>query len=302
MLKKGDKTIIGIDHGYGYIKSAQTIMKSGIKELPIAPPFTEDLLEFNGNIYVVGQTRTEHSADKTINQEYYILTLASMAEEMKKGKVSKLDNVIIAAGLPYSFISAQKNSFRRYLTKNKNIDFKYEGKKYHIGIKDAKIFPQGFPVIAKQLGKYKGKTVSIADIGSRTIDILTFRDGKPLYEMCFSIDNKGTLDCIDMVMKYHLAKFQQEIQEEDIQRIFQDKTVTLSKESVKFVKELIKMYIDDVMKQIVGKGVTGETIFCGGGATVVKNYYKNLPDTCIIQEDIHCNAAGYEMLAFNTLK
>ena len=302
MLKKGDKTIIGIDHGYGYIKTAQTIMKSGIKELPIAPPFTEDLLEFNGNTYVVGQTRTEHAADKTENQDYYILTLAGIAAEMKKERVSKLNDVIIAAGLPYSFISAQKDSFRRYLMKNKNLDFKYEGKKYHIGIKDVKIFPQGFPVIAKELGKYKGKTVSIVDIGSRTIDILTFRDGKPLYDMCFSIDNKGTLDCIDMVMKYHLAKFQQEIKEEDIQRIFQNKTVTLSSESVKFVKGIIQMYIDDVMKQIVGKGVTGETIFCGGGATVVKNYYKNLPDTDIIQEDIHCNASGYEMLAFNTMR
>jgi len=128
----GNNIIIGVDHGYGYIKSAGTIFKSGVEELPIKPPFMEDILELKNRTFVVGQIRNEHPSDKTKTDEYYNLTLVSLAKEMKCNGMTEAKNVILAAGLPYSFFSAQKDQFKEYLLKKKTLNFSYEGEKYHI--------------------------------------------------------------------------------------------------------------------------------------------------------------------------
>ncbi len=302
MLKKANKIIIGVDHGYGYTKSAETILKSGIEELPVRPPFEEDILTYNGNIYAVGQHRSELPAEKTQTIDYYILTLAAIAKEMMIHNLRRVNDLIIAAGLPYSFMSKQSDKFARYLRQNKNVEFVYEGKKYSITIKGVKIYPQGFPMIATGLGKEKTGETSVVDIGSRTIDILTFFNGKPVYDKCFSLDRKGTLDCIDAISKYYLSEFQESINEAYIQAIFQGEKVNLPAENIKFVKKFIKLYINNILKELEAKGIKYNVIYCGGGATVLKNFGKDIDASSVIKDDIYGNARGYEVLAYNTIK
>jgi plasmid segregation protein ParM len=302
MIKKNNKIIIGVDHGYGYTKTAKTIIKSGIEELPIAPPFTDDILSYNGNIYTVGQKRNEQLAEKTQTNDYYILTLAAIAKELKEHNIVRANELIIAAGLPYSFMSMQKDKFTRYLQRNKNVEFNYEGKKYSVTIKGVKVYPQGFPMVATELGNKKNEEISVVDIGSRTIDVLTFIGGKPQYDKCFSIDRKGTLDCIDAISKYYLSQYQEAIDEETIQLIFQNKKVSIPDENIKFIKKFIKIYINDVIKQLEAKGIKYNVIYCGGGSTVLKNYGKEIDVSSVIKDDIFGNAKGYEMLAYNTIK
>lgn len=151
------------------------------------------------------------------------------------------------------------------------------------------------------MNEYRDKTVSIADIGSRTIDVITYRRGKPFYDMCFSIDKKGTLDWIDGIEKYYLSKYQEKIEEEDIQCIFQNQKTSVSKNQTQYVKDLIKFYVKDVMKLLESK-IPNPLVLCGGGATVVTNYYNTGNKNIIIREDIFCNAKGYELLAYNSMK
>lgn len=300
MKKIGNNIIIGVDHGYGYIKSANTIFKSGVEELPMKPPFQEDILELKNRTLVVGQIRNEHPADKTKTDEYYNLTLVSLAKEMKSNGITEAKNVILASGLPYSFFSAQKDQFKEYLLKKKILNFTYEGQKYHVELKDVHIYPQGLPVLAKELDKYKEKTISVVDIGSRTIDVITYRKGKPFYNECFSQDKKGTLDCIDLVEKNFLAKFQEKIDEEDTQCIMQKGVCSLNPNQVAFVKEIIKFYAKDVLKLIDSK-LNGSIIICGGGASVIKNYGGKLRNGIEVNDDIFCNARGFEVLSANRI-
>lgn len=300
MKKTNNKIIIGVDHGYGYTKGANVIMKSGIDRMIMEPPFKDDILKFQGEVYAVGQKRGEMQTEKTKTIDYYILTLATIAAEMKMANKTRLNDVVIAAGLPYSFMSTQAAAFQRYLGKNKKVEFTYEGTKYSVGISGVKLFPQGFPMIAYELAEDKDE-ITVADIGSRTIDVLTFVNGKPIYDKCFSLDRKGTLDAIDMIEKYFLAKFSESIPENKIQMIFQNKKVNLPQEQIKFIKDLIKAYANDVVKQLEAKGIKYNTIYCGGGAAVIKNYCKNLPEGTIINDDIHANARGYEELASDML-
>ena len=99
-------------------------------------------------------------------------------------------------------------------------------------------------MIAYELSEDK-EEVKVADIGSRTIDVLTFINGKPIYDKCFSLDRKGTLDCVDMIEKYFLTKFSETISENKIQDLLQNKKVNLPPEQIKFVKELIRNYVDE---------------------------------------------------------
>ena len=299
MKKKDETLIIGVDHGYGYVKTANTLMKSGIEELPEEQFFTDDILVFNDNVYAVGQNRTEQYEDKTQNLDYYILTLAAIARELQLKKIKKANNILLAVGLPYSYISRQRDDFKKYLGKQKNVTFKYEGSKYEITIKNVKVFPQGFPMITTELDSGVSD-LTVADIGSRTIDVLTFHDGKPVYQNCFSLDNKGTLDCIEQIRKAHLSKFGGHLPEDIIQDIFIGKEVNLAPEELKFIKKQIKFYIDNILKELQNRGIYYNCTYCGGGASLIKNYAKDkIHSSAKIDDDIFGNAKGYEELALN---
>lgn len=301
MKKIDNKIVIGVDHGYGYTKSASTIVKSGIEEYPIKPPFNEDILEFNRRVFVAGQVRNEHPADKTISKEYFYLTLVSLAKEMKEHGMHEAKNVILAVGLPYSFFSSQKEAFREYLLQKKTLNFVFEGDKYNVELKDVYVYPQGLPVLAKVLDSYRDKTISVVDIGSRTIDVITYRCGKPYYDACFSIDKKGTLDCVDAVEKNFLAKFSEKIEEENVQLIMQRKNTSLPANKEAFVKDMVKFYVKDVLKVMDSK-LQGNIILCGGGASVVKKFGGKIRQGITINEDIFANAKGYEILTCNRLR
>lgn len=48
MIKFNDTFIIGIDHGYGNLKTANTVTPSGVKIHESEPPFKKDVLEYDG--------------------------------------------------------------------------------------------------------------------------------------------------------------------------------------------------------------------------------------------------------------
>ena len=50
-----NKVIIGIDHGYGNIKTANHIFKTGVMEYDAEPLFTNDMLVYNGKYYTIGE-------------------------------------------------------------------------------------------------------------------------------------------------------------------------------------------------------------------------------------------------------
>lgn len=47
--------IIGIDHGYGNIKTANHCFKTGITTHDSEPLFTKDMLTYNGKYYLIGE-------------------------------------------------------------------------------------------------------------------------------------------------------------------------------------------------------------------------------------------------------
>lgn len=74
--------IIAVDHGYGNIKTANTVTPTGIKAYETEPIFTGNILEYNDIFYRIGEGHKEFIPDKAMDEEYYLLTLMAVAREL----------------------------------------------------------------------------------------------------------------------------------------------------------------------------------------------------------------------------
>ena len=147
MKKFNEMYVIGIDHGYGNMKTANCCFKTGLLAYDAEPLFTGDMLVYDGKYYLIGEGHKEFLPDKIRDEDYYILTLVAIAKELQREKLTEA-KVIIAAGLPLTWTSGQKKDFAAYLSKNKEVSFTYQKVDYHITIEGARIYPQGYAAIA----------------------------------------------------------------------------------------------------------------------------------------------------------
>ena len=64
--------IIAVDHGYGNMKTANTVTPTGIKAYETEPIFTGNILEYNGIYYRIGKGHKELSRIKLWTKNIYL--------------------------------------------------------------------------------------------------------------------------------------------------------------------------------------------------------------------------------------
>ena len=202
-----DTMIIGIDHGYGNVKTASCCFPTGISAFDYEPVFKDNLLIYQNRYYLIGEGHKAFTADKTLDEETYLLTLAAVARELHSRNLTEA-KVLLAVGLPLTWVSTQKEQFKAYLCRNRRVCFTFRGKDYSIEIAGAEVFPQGFAAVAQNLSEFKG-TNMLCDIGNGTMNILMIQDRKPVAGKMFT-EKYGTHQCMLMakeaVMRtYHVA-------------------------------------------------------------------------------------------------
>ena len=114
MKQFNDITIIGIDQGYGNMKTANTIFPTAITAYDTAPMFKGDVLEYGGKFYRVGEGHKGFVADKSTDGDFYLLTLAAIAKELEQYRLFTA-SLCLSVGLPLSWVGSQRESFRQYL-------------------------------------------------------------------------------------------------------------------------------------------------------------------------------------------
>ena len=177
MKKFNNTIIIGIDHGYGNMKTANCCFPTGLIAYDSVPLFTKELLVYNGKYYLIGEEHKEYISDKSLDEDFYVLTLAAIAKELSTESITEA-NIYIAAGLPLTWTSGQKADFAAYLSKNKEVEFTFRNVNYHIRICDVKIYPQGYSAVVPIKSTLKGLSM-VADIGNGTMNTLYLVNGKP---------------------------------------------------------------------------------------------------------------------------
>lgn len=190
--------VIGIDHGWSGMKTVHEVFTSGCKEISTEPAFTENLLEFGGKYYKIGSKRLEVKDTKVTDENYYMLTLAAVAKELKiRGK--RTAHVLLAVGLPLTRFGDEKKDFVSYLSKKKEVSFTFEKENYRIFIENVCVYPQCYAAVIDRIDKFLEKQL-VVDIGSWTVDIMPIINHLPDESVCVTQPH-GIITCIQQIDK-----------------------------------------------------------------------------------------------------
>ena len=292
-----NKVIIGIDHGYGNIKTANHIFKTGVMEYDAEPLFTNDMLVYGGKYYTIGEGHKEFKAEKQNDDDYYVLTLAATAMELKDKDLTEAD-VFIAAGLPLTWTSGQKTAFTAYLTKNERVTFVFRKVRYRIRIVGAKIYPQGYAAVANFASSMKGVNM-VADIGNGTMNTLTIINGAPQQGRMFT-EKFGTHQCTLAVREQFMRQTRREIDDAIIEEVLINGTANLSDDDLKIIRATATEYVNEIFRRLREHGYEDKstTLYVtGGGGCLVKNFYNYDKSRVFFVDDICAAAKGYEHMA-----
>ncbi|NSD75595.1 ParM/StbA family protein [Faecalicatena fissicatena] len=293
--------VIGIDHGYYAIKTKQVCFPTGIIRYEYEPYTMQNVLQYQGEYYVCGTGRQTLVKDKTANDNYYLLTLAALAQEIRKRKGERTAKVVLAAGLPLTGFGREKQKFKEYLFQKQLIRFLYEGERYEIQIEDVKLFPQGYSALALYPEYLKDEpSVLLVDIGGWTVDLMRLDNAVPNAATCRSLE-LGVIRCIDEILEQVRRNTGLSITETQVERILQGKSCSMPAEVVSLIEKQGRLYIEKILSAITEAGFdlrAVPSIFMGGGAAIFQHRVSTQDRLCrpIYLTDIHANAAGYERI------
>lgn len=295
--------IIGLDHGYGLIKTVNTVFMTGITRYEHEPYTLKNTLLYNGDYYVCGSNRQAIIREKTQDDSYFLLTLAALAGEVNFRSGAHEANIVLAAGLPLTRFGLDKQKFKEYLMRSpqETHSFEFEGKPYSIRIKDVLLYPQGYAAVIHRIRELKKEpSVVICDIGSWTVDVMRLDNGIPNAEYCRSLE-LGMIRCISEISEQIRRSAGLSVTDTQIENILFENRCLASGEISRIAIQYGKAYAGRIVSALLENGFDIKAvpvIFLGGGAAFMERCIPK-EAVCSVQyiTDIHANAKGYEQIA-----
>lgn len=294
--------VIGVDHGYGNMKTACRCFQTGVTRYEKEPTFQNNLLVSQGVYYQIGEEHKEFRAEKTEDEDYYILTLAAVASELESKGVDQA-KVHLAAGLPLTWVSSQKETFRDYLLQNAVVDFVFRGKAYHVEFIGTDIFPQGFAAVAYHLQEFKGINM-LADIGNGTMNIMYINNSRPVEKKCFT-EKYGTHQCVLAVREQLLRRMGAVVDDLVIEQVIRKGTADIGENYLDVMKAAARDYTAEIFRKLREHEYNPELMrlyVVGGGGCMIENFGDYVRNRVTIIHDICAAAKGYEMLAVRKIQ
>lgn len=282
--------VIGIDHGWSQMKTSSYCFNTSIKRLPNEPAFYDNVLEYNGRYYAVGEDRLEMLESKVDNENFYLLTLVAIAKELKsRGKLEA--DVLIAAGLPLTRFSAERKTFIEYLSQKENVAFSFEQKLYKVHIVNVSVYPQCYAAVAGMLQTF-GKKVLVVDVGSWTVDSMLVVNKRPDNSKC-DTQNEGLIKCMRSINRESVQIMNHKIDESDIQEYMMTGRTNLPMDYKNIMDQQIREFVDKVYRYQMECGYNLDMIpvyFVGGGAVVMRNFGEHQGNNIHYVLDVKANA------------
>lgn len=292
--------IVGIDHGYAAIKTANFVFPSGVVAFDTPPPVQQGLLEYEGRFHVCGGGRQPLLKDKTANENYFLLTLAALAKEVKLRTGSGKAEVVIAAGLPLTGFGKDKAAFRSYLFPPKQpVIFRYEDGEYELTVCDVMLYPQGFAAIAANMDALGNEpSVVIIDIGGWTVDAMRMDNRSVDTSTCRSLE-LGVIRCMDEIKEQVRRTLGLSLTDAQVQAILSDAPCAVGEQAKVIVSRQGRLYVERLLSEINECGFDLKAlpaIFMGGGASLVKSRVAARDGLCrpVYLTDVCLNAKAFE--------
>ena len=302
MKKFKNTTIIGIDHGYGNIKTAGTVTPTGITAYDSEPTFAGKILHYNGVYYRIGEGHKAFVSDKAVDEDFYILTLMAIARELNQSEITEAD-VHIAAGLPLTWVKTQREDFRAYLMRNKSVEFTFNGKEYRINIVGCSIYPQGYPAIVGNLNEMGGVNM-LADIGNGTMNIMYINNHKPVESKCWT-EKIGVNQCVIAAQNAVMDATGAKVESSVFHGVLRHGTADIGEKYLALIVGVAQKYAADIFETLRKYEYNPELMrlyIVGGGGCIIKNFADYNRERVTIIGDICATAKGYEQIALSALQ
>ncbi len=296
------RIIIGVDHGYGNMKTAHKAFRTGVECMDEEPIVSKNFVKYKDKFYVIGESHLVYQGNKTDSEDFYILTLAALAEELKFRGLHEA-NVTLAVGLPLAWMKSQGADFRRYLMKEQELYFEFRRERYHVHLCGVEIFPQGFAAVVN-LGAMQGMNM-LADIGNGTMNVMQIADNKPL-EKSLVTDKFGVGICMKEIQKELSKESGEDIPEMLIEPLLRNGLQERTDSTAKKVEHIATRYTENIRRRLVDYGYKEGLVHLyviGGGGCLIRNY-SDLAEKKGVTfiTDICANAKGYATLAEKKLR
>ncbi|SDA79078.1 plasmid segregation actin-type ATPase ParM [Butyrivibrio sp. INlla18] len=295
-LKDYKPVIIGVDHGYGNIKTVSTVFPAGVELLQGEAITNNNILKYGDREYVIGESHLTYQGEKTKGNDYHILTLAAIARELDVRGYREA-NIILAVGLPLQWIGAQKKNFREYMLCDQEPVFTFRDKEYHILISKVFIFPQCLAETAL-ISDLSGENM-IVDIGNGTMNIARIENGTP-YENSLKTETYGVSICVREIQSALSKKLGRNIAERRIEELLRNGCEGRTGDVPQTTDELARTYTTEIIRklEVYGYDENVKLHVFGGGGCLLKHYstLSQLPGVTFY-DDICANAKGYEASA-----
>ena len=283
------------------MKTPHFVFPAGVVAHDYEPYTQKGVLEYGGKYYVVGSGRQPLQKDKTLTDDYYLMTLAALAKEIEFRNLDRNARVHLAVGLPLTNFGREKKAFRRYLLRDrKPVSFRFEGMGYTISITGVNVCPQGFAALSIQNDLKDEPSVIVVDWGGWTVDLMRVDDKSADAAFNRSLE-QGMITCLDAIMEQvrrtlglSLTAAQIEsVLRGDVNSIPADVKEIINAEAEKYVRRLLSFMMESGLDYHATP-----TVFLGGGAALMKRYAPSAERTArvMILDDICLNAKAYEQI------
>lgn len=302
MIPYNNSIIVPVDTGYGNIKNSLHSFPTGISAYKTKPAFEGRILHIGEMYYRIGEGHKEYIPDKTVDEEFRLLTIAAICDECRSCGYYE-GNIYLAVGCPTTMVTAQRESTREYFMKDPHIDCEYNNIHYHLNIVGCFVYPQGYAAVTEYLHNMTGVNM-VVDIGNGTANILQVNNKRVIEDKCVT-EKLGVNQYMIAVQKAVMAAYGKKIDPEVVE-LFIRKGDTDAPDNYKniFLEEAEKYcrkifdalyrceYNPDFMKLYV----------CGGGVQLIRRFGNYNSDRVIFIDDICATAKGYQQFALKSLK
>jgi plasmid segregation protein ParM len=294
--------ILGVDNGYGNVKTAHRVFPTGIMKCDSEPVLSKEYIEYDGTYYIIGEGHKGFVADKQKDDDTYILTLAAIAKELEARGLTEA-RIHLAVGLPLKWVQAQRESFKKYLIRERYVSLKYSKKRYVIEIVDCTVMPQGYAAVVEKLRDFKGMNL-LVDIGNGTMNIMYLNNGRPIESKSWT-EKLGVHQCFIRIQNEIMNRTGVKIQEEIINQFLIQGEIDASDIIQNLVKEVAEQYVKELFDKLYDYEYNEDLMrlyVMGGGAKMVEMFGKYNPDRTTFNHDICANAKGYEYFCYMMLR
>jgi len=300
--KMNEVLIIGVDHGYGNIKTAHTAFKTGISVSTTEPTINNNFVELNAKYYSMGEEHKKFESNKYTDEDFYVFTFAAVANEMEYRNISKA-KIYLAVGVPLKWVKNQKENFKNYLTEKRYLTYKYKRKQYEVEIVGCEVLPQCYSAVAENLKDYTGENM-VVDIGNGTINIMYLNNGRVSENKAWT--EKYGVNQLYMKIKHNvLEKKEIMISDNIIDNFLIENQRDIDESISEIIIETVTEYVNKVMEKLKEYEYNDKLMklhFMGGGSNLVKRYGKFNTEKTFFNTDIFANAKGFEYFCYMKLQ